>query len=130
MQSFDRTLAEATAKRDALRETLETQTADRNPAIEKGILTAPSHVEKRAGLSGQLAALSELTKDDPKLLFLILAFEIDLVRARAWPHVVRRKVFAIGICGARYVAALHRGLEAREGRGKGAGGVRSGPRKI
>ncbi len=75
--AIERTLAEATAKRDALKEALATQTADRNPAIEKAILTAPSHVEKRVGLSGQLAALSELTKDDPKLLLLlILAFEI------------------------------------------------------
>jgi hypothetical protein len=74
--AIERTLAEATAKRDALREALATQTADRNPAIEKAILTAPNHVEKRVGLSGQLAALSEQTKDDPKLLLLILAFEI------------------------------------------------------
>jgi hypothetical protein len=74
--ALERTQAEATAKRDALKEALATQTADRNAAIEKAILTAPSHVEKRVGLSGQLAALSDLTKDDPKLLLLILAFEI------------------------------------------------------
>jgi hypothetical protein len=73
--TLERTLADATSKRDALKETLATQTADRNPAIEKAILTAPTHVEKRGGLSGQLAALSDLTKDDPKLLLLILAFE-------------------------------------------------------
>ncbi len=74
---LQRDLDAETSKRDALKVALDRQQlADRNAAIERNILTAPNAIPKLSGLSGQLEALAALTKDDPKLLFFVIAFQL------------------------------------------------------
>jgi hypothetical protein len=70
--SLEKKLAEETAKRDALKAAVERKENGRNAAIETADLRALTHVAKRSGLSAQLGALGALTRDDPKLLLLLI----------------------------------------------------------
>jgi hypothetical protein len=73
---LQRDLDAETSKRDGLKATLDRQLADSNAVIERNITTAPNAIPKLSGLSGQLEALAALTKDDPKLLFFVIAFQL------------------------------------------------------
>jgi hypothetical protein len=72
LAALEKRLTEETAKRDALKTAVERQEGDRNAAIERAV--SPGHIPKRAGLSAQLTALGELTREDPKLLLFLVGF--------------------------------------------------------
>jgi hypothetical protein len=74
--TLEGTLAAEAASRNTLKAKLDQELADRNAEIERRIQSSPNAVPKLAGLSGQLEALTALTKDDPKLLLFIIAFQV------------------------------------------------------
>jgi hypothetical protein len=84
--TLEKTLTEESAKRDALKTALD-KVENRNEAIEKAILSAPYHKPKRSGLSGQIEALSAISRDNPKLLILIIAFELISLALELGPMV-------------------------------------------
>jgi hypothetical protein len=74
--ALETTLAAETSRRDALSAKLDQQLADRNGEIERRILSSPNVVPKLSGLSGQIEALTALTKSDPKILVFIIIFQL------------------------------------------------------
>jgi uncharacterized protein DUF4407 len=75
LDALEQRLSDETTKRDALAAALDGQESDRNAAIEKIINNSPNVVRRRTGLSAQVEALSALTRENPKLLAIILAIE-------------------------------------------------------
>jgi hypothetical protein len=74
--ALETNLTAETPRRDALSARLDQQLADRNGEIERRILSAPNVVPKLSGLSGQLEALTSLTRSDPKILVFIIIFQL------------------------------------------------------
>jgi hypothetical protein len=74
--ALETNLAAETSRRDALSARLDQQLADRNGEIERRILSSPNVVPKLSGLSGQIEALTALTKSDPKILVFIIIFQL------------------------------------------------------
>lgn len=74
--ALENTLAAETSAREALTAKLERQQAARNADIEHRIQSSPTAIPKLSGLSGQLQALTALTKDDFKLLVFTVIFQI------------------------------------------------------
>jgi hypothetical protein len=101
LDKLDAALASETAKHDALKATLSTQIAERNNDIEQKTLSSPNVVPKLAGLSGQLEALTALTRDDPKLLFFTIVFQVISVALELSPMWISLSVFP-----SRYAAHL------------------------
>jgi Domain of unknown function (DUF4407) len=74
--ALETNLAAETSRRDVLSAKLDQQLVDRNGEIERRILSSPNVVPKLSGLSGQIEALTALTKSDPKILVFIIIFQL------------------------------------------------------
>jgi hypothetical protein len=95
--ALEKRLTDETAKRDILKATVDTQETNRNSVIEATVSDAPHHIPKRIGLSAQMEALSALTREDPKLLLLIFAFELISLALELGPM----------FCAATYVPSAY-----------------------
>jgi hypothetical protein len=97
LAALEKRLADETARRDTLKAAVDAQETGRNAAIEISVSNAPHHIPRRNGLSAQLGALSALTREDPKLLLLILAFELISLALELGPM----------FCAATYVPSAY-----------------------
>jgi hypothetical protein len=97
LAALETRLTDETAKRDALKTAVDTQETGRNAAIEASVANAPHHIPKRTGIAAQLAGLSALTREDPKLLLLIFAFELISLALELGPM----------FCAATYVPSAY-----------------------
>jgi hypothetical protein len=97
LTALESRLTDETAKRDVLKAAVDTQETGRNAAIEASVANAPHHIPKRIGLAAQLAGLSAITREDPKLLLLIFAFELISLALELGPM----------FCAATYVPSAY-----------------------
>jgi hypothetical protein len=76
ISGLEAALAADTAELNAVSAKLDRQLADRNAEIARVARSSPSAVAQLSGLSGKLEAVAAITKNDPKLLFFVIAFQV------------------------------------------------------
>jgi hypothetical protein len=89
--AFERKRTDETAKLDELKGRLAKLVAGRNEAVMKAIETAPQHSPRRDGFLGKLNALDAITRENPKLLLMILALELIALGMELAPVLAKQR---------------------------------------
>lgn len=76
LPSFEKALAAAQGKLQALTDQLAQLTARRNTAIEERVRSAPNYVPRNTGTLARLKALENIANEDPKAGYTILVVEL------------------------------------------------------